>query len=68
MELFHKILSAAVQGGASDIHIKVGTPVIFRISRQLVDIEAPLPTEEWMNSVVDHIVPRHARPKFEADT
>ena len=67
MELFPKILSAAVQGGASDIHIKVGTPVIFRISRQLVDIEAPLPTEEWMNSVVDHIVPRHARPKFEAD-
>ena len=34
MELFQKILKAAVDGGASDIHLKIGTPVIYRISRE----------------------------------
>ena len=67
MELFNKILATAVKGGASDIHIKVGTPIIFRINRQLVAVEAPLPTEEWVNHVVETIVPKHAKAKFEAE-
>ena len=33
MELFAKILKIAVQGVASDVHIKIGTPVIFQIGR-----------------------------------
>src|ERR1700740_274977 len=65
MELFHKILKLAVDGGASDIHVKVGTPVIFRISRQLIAIECPIPTEEWMNNVVEHIVPHHMKKRLE---
>ena len=44
MEIFNRILAIAVQGGASDVHIKVGSPVIFRINLQLVAIEAPVPT------------------------
>jgi len=60
MEIFNRILKLAVDGGASDIHIKVGTPVILRINRQLVAIEAPLPTEEWVNTIVKGIVPPHA--------
>jgi len=67
MEIFHRILGIAVQGGASDVHIKIGTPVIFRINRQLVPIEAPTPTEEWMNNVVEKIVPKHAIARLEAD-
>jgi twitching motility protein PilT len=67
MEIFNRILAIAVQGGASDVHIKIGTPVIFRINRQLVTIEAPLPTEEWMNNVVEKIVPKHAAKRLEAD-
>jgi type II secretory ATPase GspE/PulE/Tfp pilus assembly ATPase PilB-like protein len=51
MELFNKILKIAVEGGASDIHIKIGTPVIFRINRELIAIECPLPTQPWMNKV-----------------
>lgn len=65
MELFHKILKAAVEGGASDVHIKSGTPVIFRINSQLVSIECPLPTEEWVNEVVEHMVPRHGKLQLE---
>ena len=67
MELFNKILNIAVQGGASDIHIKVGTPVIFRISRELVAVECPHPTADWMNRVVENIVPVHMKKKLEED-
>src|SRR5215475_11664861 len=65
MEMFHRILKTAVDGGASDIHIKIGTPVIFRISRHLVAIECPIPTEEWMNKVVKAIVPHHLAQRLE---
>ncbi len=67
MEIFYRILKLAVDGGASDIHIKVGTPVIFRINRQLVAIEAPLPTEEWVAKIVKTIVPPHAAPILERE-
>jgi twitching motility protein PilT len=67
MELFAKILKLAVDGGASDIHVKIGTPVIFRISRQLIAIECPLPTEEWMNNVVKQICPPHLTKRLEQE-
>src|SRR6187551_3005660 len=65
MELFYKILTTAVQGGASDIHLKIGTPVIFRINRELVAIECPHPTTEWMNKIVQNVAPAHLRKKLE---
>ena len=67
MELFNKILKTSAQGGASDIHIKVGTPVIFRINRELVSIECPTPTEQWMNNVIEKITPIHLKKKLDED-
>ena len=67
MELFHRILKLAVDGGASDVHVKIGSPVIFRINRQLVAIECPLPTEEWMNNVVKNITPKHLQKRLEEE-
>jgi len=67
MELFHRILKIAVDGGASDIHLKIGTPVVFRINRQLVAIECPLPTQEWTNKVVQNITPDHLKAKLNAE-
>jgi twitching motility protein PilT len=67
MELFHKILQTAVDGHASDVHIKIGTPIVFRIHRQLVAIEAPMPTRQWMESVVEAIVPKHAHKRLEEE-
>jgi twitching motility protein PilT len=61
METFRKILAAAVQGGASDIHLKIGTQIVFRINRRLVVVEGPTPTDEWLHTIVDTIVPRHAK-------
>lgn len=67
LELFTKILSAAVEAGASDVHIKVDSPVIFRINRQLIAIECPAPNEEWINKVVWNIVPPHAKKRLEEE-
>src|SRR6266436_4488599 len=64
MELFQRILKTAMEGGASDVHLKVGGPVIFRIHRQLVAIECPQPTEEWINKIVDAIIPAHLRQRI----
>jgi len=65
MEIFRRILTTAVQGGASDIHLKIGTPIVFRINRKLVAVEGPVPTNEWMNMVVENIVPRHSKQQLE---
>ena len=65
MELFQKILKAAVDGGASDVHLKIESPVIFRINRQLISVEAPPPTEAWMNNVVKTITPKHLTQRLE---
>jgi len=67
MQIFQQILKAAIDGGASDIHIKIGTPVIFRISRQLIAVEAPTPTLEWMNNIVEEITPPHLKIKLQED-
>jgi twitching motility protein PilT len=64
METFRRILTTAVEGGSSDIHIKVGSPVIFRINRKLVVVEAPLPTLEWMETVLANIVPKHFKDQI----
>lgn len=67
MELFHKILKVGVDGGASDVHIKLDGPVIYRISRNLIAAECPYPTEAWLNNVLDHIVPKHLKPVLEQE-
>jgi twitching motility protein PilT len=64
MEVFNRILKAAVDAHASDLHIKVGGPVVLRISRQLIAIEAPIPTVEWMDNVITHILPPHMKEHF----
>ena len=51
MDLLRGILKAAVEAGASDVHIKVGGPVILRISRNLVAVDCAQPTEDWMKKV-----------------
>ena len=66
-DLFRGILKAAVEGGASDVHIKVGSPIVFRINRQLVSIEAPIPTIEWMDQILKVLVPIHARRRLDED-
>ena len=65
MEMFQRILKTAVEGGASDVHLKIGTPVVFRINRQLIAIECPVPAEDWMNNIVKQVTPVHLRQRLE---
>ncbi|HEX3719699.1 MAG TPA: PilT/PilU family type 4a pilus ATPase [Verrucomicrobiae bacterium] len=67
MEIFRRILSAAVEGGASDVHLKTGSDIIFRINRKLIVVEGPKPTEEWMNTVIENILPKHLKKQLEND-
>src|SRR5256885_2523114 len=65
METFHRILKTAMEGGASDVHLKIGTPVVFRINRELIAVECPFPTLDWMNAVVKQITPPHLKQMLE---
>ena len=47
--LFHKILKTAVAGEASDVHLKIGTPVVLCIHREFLAIECHCPMEGWMS-------------------
>ncbi len=67
MEMFRRILKTAVEGGASDVHLKIGTPVVFRINRQLIAIECPHPTQEWMNKMVEQVAPVHLKKRLEQE-
>jgi twitching motility protein PilT len=67
LEMFHRILKTAVDGGASDIHLKVSSPVIFRINRQLVAIECPNPTADWMNKIVEVVTPAHLKKRIDEE-
>ena len=68
MELFHKILNTAVEGGASDVHIKPDAPVVYRISSQLVETEmSQQPDEQWLGNVIDNIVPTQFKTKLDED-
>ena len=67
MEIFQKILKTAVEGGASDIHLKVDSPVMVRINGELIAVNAPQPSLEWMNKIVDGILPPHTLKRFEQD-
>ncbi len=67
METFERILQGAVEAGASDVHLKGGAPVIFRIGGELVSVDAPQPTAEWLAAVLAEIVPAHLRARLEEE-
>ena len=67
MEAFYRILKAAVGSTASDVHLKNGTPVMIRINGELIAVDSPFPTVEWMAKVVEAITPAHLRKKLEEE-
>lgn len=64
-ETFRAILTAAIQAEASDIHLKPGGTVMFRIDGELVPVQASVPTEAWLRMVLRAIVPQHLAAHFE---
>jgi twitching motility protein PilT len=67
MDTFYQILKNAIESGASDVHLKIATPVVYRINRELMAIDGPHPTEEWINTVVEQVLPKHLKQRLEED-
>ncbi|MGB8168525.1 MAG: PilT/PilU family type 4a pilus ATPase [Chthoniobacteraceae bacterium] len=67
MQIFEQILRGALASGASDIHIKMGAPITFRVLRDLIPVEAPSVTLEWIEQVLNQIVPPHLRERLEQE-
>ncbi|MGO8838491.1 MAG: type IV pilus twitching motility protein PilT [Limisphaerales bacterium] len=67
MELFQRILKTAIEGGASDVHLKIGTPVIFRINRELIAVDSPHPTQEWMGKIIEAVTPVHLKKRLDEE-
>lgn len=65
--LLHDILAEGVKAGASDVHVKEGSPIHYRIAGQLVDCNFT-PDSEFMSAAVDELLPdRRDRERFAAD-
>src|SRR3954447_2878859 len=67
METFAEILRGAVAAGASDIHLKPGAPVVFRIQREICPVEAPPPSDEWLGRIITAIAPPHLQQRLQSD-
>ncbi len=67
MEIFERILKGAVEARASDVHLKIGAPVIFRIAGELVPVDAPPPDAAWMEMVLAQVVPAHLRARLDEE-
>ena len=67
MHLFEQILRGAVAAGASDIHMKPDAPIIYRIARELLPVEAEPPTIESIERILNQIVPIHLRERLAAE-
>ncbi|NQU40143.1 MAG: PilT/PilU family type 4a pilus ATPase [Lentisphaerae bacterium] len=65
MTLLQQILRAAVEAGASDIHLKPGQVPIYRIHGNLTNTDAAPLSDEQMQAMADEILPAHAAPAFE---
>jgi twitching motility protein PilT len=67
VELFQRILKTAIEGGASDVHLKIDTPVVFRINRELIAVDSPHPTSEWMVKIVEAVTPVHLKKRLDEE-
>ncbi len=67
MDQFQRLLQAAVEHGASDIHLKAGSAPLLRVARELQPLDMPGPTEEQMRQLVQRMLPAHFRDRFERD-
>ncbi len=61
----NKLLDAAVQQGASDLHLAVGRPPVLRISGRLRAINTPPLTGEDTEALLKQIIPDRAATELE---
>jgi twitching motility protein PilT len=67
MHGFVETLQAAVAAGASDVHFKTESPVVFRVDGALVETEGLRPDAAWFEALIEAIVPGRLRVALERD-
>jgi twitching motility protein PilT len=65
-DTFHRILAAAMKAEGSDIHLKVGTPILLRVHGVLQEVKSPPLTPEDTQAVAE-IVAERANPQVSPD-
>jgi len=63
--MINDILRAAVQNKASDVHINVGSPPLFRINTVMASSDFPIVTPEGALRLLKEILPEKRWPHFE---
>jgi twitching motility protein PilT len=64
-ELIHKLLAGMTKHQASDLHVKIGLPPIYRIARHLRPLDmAPLTLEDSIE-LLRPIIPEELMPRYE---
>ncbi|MBX3381613.1 MAG: PilT/PilU family type 4a pilus ATPase [Phycisphaeraceae bacterium] len=56
---FERLLSRAIETGASDVHLQSDAPPMLRLGNSIRHVEGPPLTEQEMESFLGSIVPRH---------
>lgn len=51
----HEVLETGVQVGASDVHIREGSPVMLRVDKQLQEIADFVPSRDYLDQVLKEI-------------
>ena len=63
--VINQLLAAAVKAGASDIHLKVGSPPVFRMAGELREVKAPrLMPEDTRNAAILLMTNERAREQI----
>ncbi|MHC4252909.1 MAG: type IV pilus twitching motility protein PilT [Planctomycetota bacterium] len=60
-----KLFALMAKQNASDLHLKVGSPPVLRISRKLVSLDAPALSDDQIWTLVSGIMPEKAQRRFE---
>jgi twitching motility protein PilT len=60
-----QILEATIQAGASDLHVKAGTPPTIRVDGNLLPLNEPHPSSQDIDAVVEQILTPRQREQFE---
>lgn len=64
LKFFYGILEAVVKADGSDVHLKPNAPVRARIHGSLTALDCPWTTTEWLEDVIERIVPEQSRERF----
>ena len=65
MSVLRELLIKAVSLRASDVHLKINQPPVFRVHANLVTSDMEVLNAELLHQIVEDIVPPHARAHFE---